>query len=427
MMMRGTIRDDVMTTARRAVCWLGLVLVVASGCADGPSVTASASVAGSGPASATTATPAASASADGGSAGSGPGPVESTASCISRTLASMSRAERIGQLFMVRVPVAGLSAADRSAIADQHLGNAWYSRSTSGVTAMRAVSNSIQATATAAATARVPFLIGANQEGGLIQGLSGPGFSTIPSAVAQGKLDPSRLESLAATWARQLRKAGVNVDFAPVADVVPPGTSDTNAPIGQLDREYGHHPKPVARHVAAFVEGMRAGRVAATAKHFPGLGRVEGNTDHTANVVDTVTTADDPYLRPFRRAISEGVPFVMVSLATYERIDPASIAAFSRVVIHDVLRRDLGFTGVVMSDSLTAEAVKSVPARERALRFLAAGGDLIVLARLPPAVSMATGLAEAAATDPQVASRIDDAARRILRAKADAGLLACGS
>ena len=298
------------------------MLVVASGCADGPSVPASASVAGSGPASAATATPAASASADGGSAGSGPGAIESTASCVSRTLASMSRAQRIGQLFMVRVPVAGLSAADRSAIADEHLGNAWYSRSTSGVTAMRAVSDSIQATATAAATARVPFLIGANQEGGLIQGLSGPGFSTIPSAVAQGKLDPSRLESLAATWARQLRQAGVNVNFAPVADVVPPGTADQNAPIGQLDREYGHHPKPVARHVAAFVEGMRAGGVGATAKHFPGLGRVEGNTDHTANVVDTVTTADDPYLRPFRRAIAEGVPFVMVSLATYERIDP---------------------------------------------------------------------------------------------------------
>ena len=219
----------------------------------------------------------------------------------------------------------------------------------------------------------------------------------------------------------------MNVNFAPVADVVPPGTADQNAPIGQLDREYGHHPKPVARHVAAFVEGMQAGGVAATAKHFPGLGRVAGNTDHTADVTDSVTTADDPYLRPFRRAVAEGVPFVMVSLATYERIDRSSIAAFSRVVIHDLLRRDLGFTGVVMSDSLTAAAVKAVTPRERALRFLAAGGDLIVLGRLAPAVSMATGLAEAAASDPAVASRIDDAARRVLRAKADAGLLACGS
>ena len=61
-------------------------------------------------------------------------------------------------------------------------------------------------------------------------------------------------------------------------------------------------------------------------------------------MTDSVTTADDPYLRPFRRAIAEGVPFVMVSLATYERIDGSSIAAFSRVVIHDMLRRDLGFT-----------------------------------------------------------------------------------
>ena len=88
----------------------------------------------------------------------------------------------------------------------------------------------------------------------------------------------------------------MNVNFAPVADVVPPGGSATNAPIGQLDREYGHHPGIVASHVAAFIDGMRAGGMATTVKHFPGLGRVEGNTDHTADVVDTVTTPDDPYL-----------------------------------------------------------------------------------------------------------------------------------
>jgi beta-N-acetylhexosaminidase len=424
--MRGTIRGDVMaTTARRAVCWLGLVLLVASACAEGPSVPAATAIAGSGSASAALASPTGTVTAGGGSPS--PSTVEGAASCVSRTLASMTRAQRIGQLFMIRVPVDELTAADRTAIADQHFGNAWYSRSTSGVAAMRTLSDAIQATATSTATNRVPFLIGANQEGGLIQGLSGPGFSPIPSAVAQGRLEPSQLETLAATWAGQLRRAGVNVNFAPVADVVPPGTADQNAPIGQLDREYGHHPKPVARHVAAFIEGMQAGGVGPTAKHFPGLGRVEGNTDHTADVTDSVTTADDSYLRPFRRAIVEGVPFVMVSLATYERIDPASIAAFSRIVIHDLLRRDLGFTGVVMSDSLTAEAVKAISPRERALRFLAAGGDLIVLARLQPAISMASGLADAAASDPQVASRIDDASRRILRAKADAGLLACAS
>jgi beta-N-acetylhexosaminidase len=338
----------------------------------------------------------------------------------------MSEAQRIGQLFMLRLPDDVLDDTHLAAINAYHLGNVWYERSTAGVAVLRSVSDAVQRAATTAATAGVPFLIGANQEGGLIQGLSGPGFSTIPSAVAQGKLDPAQLQTLATSWARQLRKAGVNLDFAPVADVVPPGTSDQNAPIGRLDREYGHHPGTVARHVVAFVDGMRAGGVATTAKHFPGLGRVVANTDHTADVVDDVTTPDDPYLRPFRHAVDAGVPFVMVSLATYRRIDPSSIAAFSPIVIKGVLRKSLGFTGVVASDSLTATAVKAFTPRERALRFLAAGGNLIVLSRLPPAIKMATSLADAAASDPVVRAAIDTAARHVLRAKANAGLLGCG-
>ena len=74
---------------------------------------------------------------------------------------------------------------------------------------------------------------------------------------------------------------------------------------------------------------MQGAGVATTVKHFPGLGRVVGNTDFTAGVVDAITTADDPYLEPFKTAIDAGVPFVMVSLATYDQIDPTHLAAFS--------------------------------------------------------------------------------------------------
>ncbi len=416
-----------MTIPRRMLpAWLAMLLFVSAACGEAPA-TPAASVSGSVPqpsASIAAAAPSPSASSEAGA--SAAGVVISAASCVKQTLASMSEAQRIGQLFMLRLPDDVLDSAHLAAINAEHMGNVWYERSTAGVATLRSVSDAVQRAATKAATAGVPFLIGANQEGGLIQGLSGPGFSTIPSAVAQGKLDPAQLQALATSWARQLVRAGVNVNFAPVADVVPPGTSAQNAPIGQLDREYGHHPGTVARHVVAFVDGMHAGGVVATAKHFPGLGRVVGNTDHTADVVDNVTTSDDPYLRPFQDAVHAGVPFVMVSLATYEQIDPSSIAAFSPIVIRGLLRKTLGFTGVVVSDSLTATAVKSFTPGERALRFLAAGGDLIVLSRLPPAIKMTKALADAAATDPVVRSAIDTAARHVLRAKADAGLLACG-
>lgn len=339
----------------------------------------------------------------------------------------MTEAQRIGQLFMVGIGAGPepLSTELRQ-IATSHLGSVWYAmRTTAGVASVRQLSDQVQAVAGASSTDGVGFLIGANQEGGLIQALGGPGFDTIPSGLTQGTLPASTLEGLAAVWGRQLRAAGVDVDFAPVADVVPPGTDATNAPIGQLDRELGHDPTTSATHVAAFIAGMRAADVLTTAKHFPGLGRVQGNTDDTAGVVDPLTSATDPALEPFRAAVRAGVPFVMVSAATYPRIDPDHLAVFSLIVIDGLLRRDLGFDGVVLSDSLTAAAVSTVPPGTRAIDFLAAGGDLIVLNGTATAVQMTSAVAARVAVDATFRTRVDTAARRVLEMKATAGLLPC--
>jgi beta-N-acetylhexosaminidase len=347
-------------------------------------------------------------------------------SCASQTLAGLSEPQRIGQLFNVGLDKDRLDAASRRAIVANHFGSVWYRAKTSiGVAGVRDVADAVQGLATDEATGGVGFLVAANQEGGLIQALSGPGFSTIPSAVAQGKIDPGDLEAKAAMWGRQLRRAGVNLDFAPVADVVPAGTEARNAPIGQLKREYGHDPSVVASYVAAFIDGMSTAGVATTAKHFPGLGRVEGNTDFTSAVVDVVTTSDDAYLEPFTGAVAARVPFVMISLATYERIDPQHLAAFSKSVIVGVLRRDLGFRGVVMSDSLTADAVSDTAPGQRAIDFIDAGGDMIVLGPIDAAVPMARALAERAQRDPAFRARIDQSTLRILEAKDSAGLLPC--
>ena len=262
--------------------------------------------------------------------------------CVTHTLGALTEAQRIGQLFMIGLAKDTLGTAERSAIATYHFGSVSFTTKTSiGVARVRAITDAVQDQATSAATGGVRFFVAANQEGGLVQALSGPGFDTIPSALSQGSLSTSTLKTRAARWGGQLRAAGVNVNLAPVADVVPPGTDATNAPIGKLKREYGHTPSTVASHVAAFIGGMKTARIATTAKHFPGLGRVVGNTDFTAAVTDTVTTVDDPYLQPFTRAIETGVPIVMVSLATYERIDPDHLAVFSPAVIQGLLRDKL--------------------------------------------------------------------------------------
>lgn len=339
----------------------------------------------------------------------------------------MSEAQRIGQLFMIGLSKDRLDADERAAITLYHFGSVSFTTQTAaGVAAVRAVADAVQAQVTRAATHGVRFFVAANQEGGLIQALSGPGFDAIPSALSQGTLSTTVLKVRAARWGRELKAAGVNFDLAPVADVVPPGTDVQNAPIGMLKREYGHDPTTVANHVAAFIAGMRQAGVATSAKHFPGLGRVIGNTDVTSAVTDTVTTRSDPYLEPFTRAIDAGVPFVMVSLATYERIDPAHLAVFSPTLIGGVLRGDLGFRGVVISDSLGATAVKSIPPATRAIDFLDAGGDMIIANELSVAVPMAQGLAARAAASASFRARVNNATLRVLRAKSATGLLSCG-
>jgi beta-N-acetylhexosaminidase len=319
-----------------------------------------------------------------------------------------------------------LSSALRTGIADHHFGSLYYAARTSiGVKKLRTISDSIQKQATEENTKGIRFFVGANQEGGKIQALTGPGFDTIPSAVSQGKLSVDSLQAKAEKWATQLAAAGINVDLAPVADVVPAGTEKENAPIGALSREYGSDPGAVGAHVAAFVAGMLKGGVQPTAKHFPGLGRVTANTDFAAAVVDDVTTRDDPYLDSFRAAIDADVPFVMAALATYTQIDPDHLAAFSPRIVRDVLRSDLGFKGVVMSDSLTVTAVKDLDPAVRALLFVGAGGDLIVLNSASVAGQMADALVEQADQGTPLSARIDDAVKRVLRAKEAAGLIDC--
>ncbi|MEK6208670.1 MAG: glycoside hydrolase family 3 N-terminal domain-containing protein [Chloroflexota bacterium] len=350
-----------------------------------------------------------------------------TAECAARVLAPMTEEQRIGQLFLLGLANDQLGSAEQSAIRTYHFGSVWFvEQSTAGAPAIRAVADAVQALATPATTASIGFFVAANQEGGIIQSLSGPGFSTIPSALDQGAIDPAALQSSAALWGRELASAGVNLNFAPVLDVVPPGTDAQNAPIGALKRGYGHDPATVSTHAVAFMRGMAGAGIATTGKHFPGLGRVTGNTDFTAAVIDTVTTPTDAYLASFRDAIAAGIPMVMVALAKYQQIDPAELAVFSPTVMRQILRTSVGFTGVVVSDDLGATvAVANIAPADRAINFLVAGGDFIISKTVAPANAMAAAIAARASSDAAFKARVDDAALRILRAKALRGLVRC--
>ena len=337
----------------------------------------------------------------------------------------LTLAQRAGQLFLVAVPADSLAGtATARALGGYHFGSVLLPKTAVGTAALASAATAIQALAPTA-TGGVRFLVAANQEGGEIQQLSGPGFGTMPSELVQGTWTDAALRGQAQTWGSELRTAGVNLNLAPVMDVVPAATAASNAPIGALDREFGDDPQTNGEHGVAFIQGMAQAGVASVAKHFPGLGRVTGNTDFTSDVVDTVTTADDPYLGSFRAAVNAGVPYVMVAEATYTKIDPSRLAVFSPVIMA-LLRNGLGFKGVIVSDDLgEAKAVASVPAPQRAIDFLEAGGDLVTSQDIGPAEQMAAAVVAKASSQAAFRTIVDDAARRVLAAKQAQGLLSC--
>jgi beta-N-acetylhexosaminidase len=332
----------------------------------------------------------------------------------------MSLAQRVGQLFMVGTPATSADAATLAQISRYHVGNAMLTgRSYGGTRTPSRVAAALQARATQAATAGVRLLVSTDQEGGAVQVLRGSGISQMPSALAQGRWTTAELRTRAGAWARQLRAAGVNMNLAPVMDTVPDATAARhNPPIGGFQREFGFTPTRVASHGTAFAQGMTANGVVPTIKHFPGLGRVTGNTDVSSGVTDRVTRRGDAYLRPFHTAIDAGVPVVMMSTAYYSRLDARNPAAFSPFIIRTVLRGDLGFRGVVISDDLAnARQVARWSAAARAVKFVGAGGDLVLTVSPSKLPAMYDAVLHRAQRNATFRAKVNSAALRVLQAK----------
>jgi beta-N-acetylhexosaminidase len=332
----------------------------------------------------------------------------------------LTLAQRVGQLFMVDCPSTQVASATVVAIQTYHVGAVILDgNSQLSVAQTAAVTRQLENDNPSAAK----LFIATDQEGGLVQRLRGPGFSSIPNANVQGTFSPATLRADARTWATQLRAAGVTVDLAPVLDTVPAGEG-SNPPIGDLDRQYGSDPATVSSHGVAVLQGLADAGVDATVKHFPGLGRVAGNTDTTSGVTDDVTTRHDAYLAPFAAAVSAGTPFVMMSTAVYSRIDATQPAAFSPTIVTGMLRGDLGFTGVVISDDLgVAAQVGGYSLGARATDFIAAGGDIVLTVNATQAGTMTAAVIARATSDAHFRAQVDAATLRVLEAKSARGLL----
>lgn len=247
-------------------------------------------------------------------------------------------------------------------------------------------------------------LIMVDQEGGDIRTVSHVG----PSSGQPFQGSPAAVRRLAGATGRGLRNAGINVNLAPVADVPRPGSV-------MATRSFVGDERDVAARTRASIRGLRDGAVAATAKHFPGLGGATVNTDDAPATVRTPIKRD---LVPFRAAIAENVPLVMLSHASYPELDSQRIASQSRAIVTDLLRRRLRFEGVIVTDSLEAQAVLArsgvADAAERSIR---AGADLILMTGSASWNDVFPHLLAEARADRAFRQRIRDSAARVLALK----------
>src|SRR6478736_4477655 len=229
----------------------------------------------------------------------------------------------------------------------------------------------------AALRERMPgVLLAVDEEGGDVTRLHYPAGSTAVGNAVLGRLDDlSTTRTVAAGIGHELAALGIGLDLAPDVDV---NSSPDNPVIGV--RSFGDEPGLVARHTSAWVEGLQSTGVAACAKHFPGHGDTVVDSHHGLPRVDvTLEVLHERELAPFRAAVEAGVASVMTSHIVVAALDPHHPATFSRTVI-GLLRDDLGFDGVVVSDALDmagASAETGVP--EAAVRALEAGVDLLCL------------------------------------------------
>ena len=227
--------------------------------------------------------------------------------------------------------------------------------------------------------AAVPLLVAIDEEGGQVDRLKPAyGFPPTLSAAALGRRnDPAYTRRRAKAVGTTLAGLGIDLDLAPVVDV---DVNPTNPIIGALDRSFSSDPAVVTAQGRAFLDGLHDAGVAGALKHFPGHGSSTGDTH--LGWVDVTSTWTAMELQPFREIIAAGhTDAVLVAHVFDSKLDPTYPASLSKAVITDLLRGELGFEGVVISDDLQMGAIRAAYGYETAVeRAILAGTDVLTIA-----------------------------------------------
>lgn len=227
-----------------------------------------------------------------------------------------------------------------------------------------------------------PLFIAADQEGGIVTRLPAD-MVTIPSAMALGGMDEEDIRAMARVTARQLRDVGINTNYAPTVDV----NINPENPVIRT-RSYGESPEVVARAGVASIQGHFDEDVIPTIKHFPGHGDTNVDSHHGLPVIDQpIERLRSVELMPFQAGIEAGVPSIMTAHIVFPALDEHP-ATLSRRILTGLLREEMGFDGVIVTDSMSMDAIaERYGLADAAIRTKAAGSDLLESSE-PPAAMM---------------------------------------
>lgn len=313
----------------------------------------------------------------------------------------------------------------RSLIEKYHIGGViYFARNVASLEQVAALSNEVQQMA--ASAGELPLWISIDQEGGMVARIT-EGVALMPGnmALAAGSSEESVYEA-AHISGQELRTLGINLNFAPVLDV---NNNPRNPVIGV--RSYGESPEAVGRYGAAAIRGYQEANVVATAKHFPG----HGDTDVDSHLdLPTISHYKDRIyaveLKPFVKAIEAGVDSIMSSHIYFPAFEKLKLpSTLSRSVLTGLLREELGFEGVIMTDCMEMHAIsRHYGTVEASVLAIEAGADLVLISHsFDLQVAAIEAILQAVRAGRISADRIDQSVRRLIALKERRGLLAARS
>lgn len=339
---------------------------------------------------------------------------------VACVLGRLNTQAKIGQLFVVGIDGTRPSAGTARLLRSWQVGGVILSGNNVG-----SASDLVSLTTGLQRAAALPLLISTDQEGGEVARIH-VGLTPLPSEAFYGRNgSPGRVYADTLAQGRALKRLGINLNLAPVVDVL----SNPNSAIGS--RSFGPDPARDASLAAAAIKGYQAAGIGATAKHFLGLGSVTTNADEALPVVTASrATLEARDLVPMRAAVGAGVDVLMVTRVLLTALDPRATAYASSAIVQGVIRRELGFTGTITTDSLLTNAIVNGPGPATAVvAALTAGDDILLLLREGGGADVLhtqqalDAVRRAVAQGKVSMSRLNDAVTHVLQLKAKLGLL----